>query len=159
VSIEVFTTAIPELIEGVSVPEIVETLADSQIYEATPAGVDVVVDTETLTQTVVIEVPGVTVDRWVEATIVESAVQGPPGPPGASGASYPAKHLTYTDGEVSEVRLFSDAAATQLAERRVIARSGGNVTGITYFDGAGALLHTRTFTYSPDGALSGIVDE
>ena len=156
-SIEVFTTATPELVIDAAVPEVIETAGTVEVHDTS---------TETLTEqteslSVVVEVAQSTVtDRWVEATVIESAMQGPPGPAGPAGTStsYPAKHLTYTDGEVSEVLLYSDAAATQLAERRVITRAGGNVTGITYFDGAGVTLHTRTFTYALDGTLSGIVD-
>ena len=77
---------------------------------------------------------------------------------GAADITYPAKRLSYTDGDISEIRLYSDPAATQLAERRTITRTGGQVTSIGYFDGAGTLLHTRTFSYSPDGSLSGLSD-
>ena len=74
---------------------------------------------------------------------------------GVADKTYPAKRFAYTAGEISEIRLYSDAAATQLAERRVIARVNGQVTSIGYFDAADALLHTRTFAYV-DGALTGV---
>ena len=77
---------------------------------------------------------------------------------GDTAPTYPARHLLYTSGQLAEVLVYSDPAATQLAERRVITRTDGVVTSIDYFDGAGTLLHTRTFAYSPDGVLTGVSD-
>ena len=76
---------------------------------------------------------------------------------GAAEKNHPAKRFAYTDGEISEIRLYADPAATQLAERRVITRTDGVVTSIDYFDGAGTLLHTRTLVYA-DGVLTGVRD-
>jgi len=155
--ITVTTDAIPEIIELGDVAAVVETESDSQVFDVTPSGPDVI--TETVADaSVVVETQSATfTDHWVEAQIVETALQGPPGPPGPTAGSYPAKHLTYVDGQLVEVMMFHDAAATQIAEQRVLTYTDGALSSIQYYDVLGVLLNTRTFAYV-GGVLSAVTD-
>lgn len=133
--------------------DIITTADPAQVIETTSATVVVVTTPGTDTVT----------DTDVSITIVtqddaQTIATGSVILHGIADIAYPAKRLTYTDGEISEIRMYSDPAATQLAERRVITRAGGAVTRIDYFDGADTLLRTRTFTYSPDSVLTGVSD-
>lgn len=135
--VTVTTEAAPEVIEADGVA-VIYTPDDLQAIEVT-APVEIVTE------------------HWTEAVIVESASQGPPGPPGAAGGSYPAKHLTYANGQLVEVLLFHDTSATMLAEQRVLTYDNGVLTGITYYDVLGVLITTRTFAYT-DGVLTSVSD-
>ena len=98
--------------------------------------------------------------------VLEVAQQGPIGPPGPAGATgpageaatnYPGKTLIWSQGKLAEVRLYSDAAKTQLSERRVMAYTGDALTSISFYDGDGALTKTRTMGYS-SGVLTGVTE-
>ena len=173
-SIEIVVTATPEVVEDNAAPAVLETIGDSQVLDVTSIGSDIVTETEaeatviiaeaeviteTETETsVVVAVYGDTLtERWVEATIIEAAMQGPAGPPGSTAGNYPAKHLTYADGQLVEVMMFHDAAATQVAEQRTLAYTDGTLTSIEYRDVLGVLLNTRSFMYTA-GVLTGISD-
>lgn len=68
-----------------------------------------------------------------------------------------AKTLVYTGGVLAEVLSYSDAAKIMLTERRVLNYVGGVLTTVSFHDGVGALIKTRTLTYA-SGALSGYID-
>ncbi len=173
--VEVITdSAIPEVID-LSVPvEVVQNDVESQIVITQPPDIvevpaDDVVSvlestegtvTEQVTATEVVVTPSdsVVTDRLGEIMILESCMQGPPGPPGTAGGTYPAKRMSYVGGELTEVRLYSDSLATQLAERRYIGRTGGNVTSIVYYDADDNVLKVRQFSYNPDGTLYSVTD-
>lgn len=95
--------------------------------------------------------------------VLEISQQGPAGPAGATGPAgpaaptYPGKTLVWSQGKLSEVRLYSDAAKTQLAERRVMAYTGDALTSINFYDGDGALTKTRTLGYG-SGVLTGVTE-
>ncbi len=173
--VEVITdSAIPEVID-LSVPvEVVQNDVESQIVITQPPDiVEVPADdftsvvestegtlTDQVTSTEVVVVPdyGLLLHPWTEVSIIESCMQGPPGPPGTAGGTYPAKRMSYVGGELTEVRLYSDSLATQLAERRYIGRTGGNVTSIVYYDADDNVLKVRQFSYNPDGTLYSVTD-
>lgn len=91
------------------------------------------------------------------AEILEIAQQGPPGPPGGAAASHPGKTLVRALGKLTEVLLYSDAAKTQLAERRVLTYTGDVLTSIAFYDGNGTLTKTRTLGYS-SGVLTSVTE-
>lgn len=74
-----------------------------------------------------------------------------------AGSIYLGKTLTWAQGLLTEVLLYLDAAKTQLAERRVLNRTGGTLTSIDFFDGAGTLTKTRTLGYS-SGVLTSVTE-
>lgn len=100
--------------------------------------------------------------------VLEVAQQGPIGPPGPAGATgpageaapaYPGKTLVWSMGKLTEVLLYSDAAKTQLAERRVMTYTGSNLTSIAYMDATDTLIKTRTLGYgSGSGVLTGVTE-
>ena len=77
--------------------------------------------------------------------------------PSDASSNFHGKTLVWAQGVLSEVLLYLDAAKTQLAERRVLNRTGSTLTSIDFFDGAGAPTKTRTLSYS-SGALTGVTE-
>lgn len=157
-SITVTTVATPEIIDLGDETSLLQTVDDTQIFEVTSSGPDLLIEQQTEPEIVLTPSPDLLTEQWTEATIIESCMQGPPGPPGAVGGTYPAKRMTYSGGELTEVRLYSDSLATQLVERRYIGRTSGNVTSIVYYDENDNVLRVRQFAYNPDGTLSGVTD-
>jgi hypothetical protein len=150
--------AVPEVIETTG-GQIIEGISVTEVFEVTTSGPDVLTETLTDTQVVITDQTSIVTEQWVTAEIIESAAQGPRGPIGAASTSYPAKRLIYTDGVLTEVRLYSDSAATTLAETRTILRLGAVVNEIRFYDSLGVLTKTRTFEYNLDGALTGVTDQ
>ena len=139
---------INEVLEVESAPELLEVLVRSSEL------LTVAADPELLTvETISYEV--LQLDEVHE--LLEIAEQGPPGPPGPTAASYPGKTLVYSQGVLTEVRLYSDAAKTQLAERRVLTYTGDVLTSIAFYDVNGTLTKTRTLGYS-SGVLTSVTE-
>lgn len=76
---------------------------------------------------------------------------------GGAAPVYLGKTLVWDQGVLSEVLFYLDAAKTQLAERRVLHRSGGLLTSIAFLDGGGDLTKTRTLSYS-SGVLTSVTE-
>ena len=156
--IEVVESAIPEVLTEAGIVTIVESVAETFVVETTSSGPDILLEsflTDVVLDTQVQEVVATEIDTQV----VESSSQGPAGPAGPVSiqASYLGRTLVYTLDALTEVRLYVDAAKTQLAERKVMAYSLGKLATIQFFDGAGALSKTRTLGYSA-GVLTSVVD-
>lgn len=143
------------VVDTAAVVTVVDTGTEATITDASSASTVVTdsttteVVTDAVTQTVIVTEP--------DTQLVEIAEQGPAGPPGPMAGSYPGKTLVWAQGVLSEVLLYLDAAKTQLAERRVLNRTGSTLTSIDFFDGAGAPTKTRTLSYS-SGALTGVTE-
>jgi hypothetical protein len=154
--IEVVQSAIPEtLAEGV-INTIVESSTEALVIETTSSGPDILA--ETFTTDIVVDLQAQQlVATEIDTNLVETAEQGPPGPRGSAAASYPGKTLVWATGVLQEVLLYLDAAKTQLAERRVLNRTGSVLESIQYFSGAGTLTSTRTLTYTT-GVLTGVTE-
>lgn len=137
------TAAVVTVIEAETETVVTESVPDTTvIIDAAP--VEVITDVQTYTL-VVLE---------PDVQLIETAEQGPPGP---MAGSYPGKTLVWAQGVLSEVLLYLDAAKTQLAERRVLNRTGSTLTSIDFFDGAGAPTKTRTLGYS-SGVLTSVME-
>jgi hypothetical protein len=137
------TAAVVTVIEAETETVVTESVPDTTvIIDAAP--VEVITDVQTYTL-VVLE---------PDVQLIETAEQGPPGP---RAGSYPGKTLVWAQGNLSEVLLYDDAAKTQLAERRILNRTGGTLTSIDFFDGDGALVKTRTLGYS-SGVLTSVME-
>ncbi len=79
--------------------------------------------------------------------------------PAAAATPAPARQMDYdAEGELAEARIYADAAASVLIERRVMVRAGGLLTAVEYYDGAGTLTRTKNLSYGPDGSLVSTVD-
>lgn len=158
--ITISESSTPEVIIAQSTDVLLETVVAPGSVIATAAdAVDIITETVT-TEIVTTADPGDTITGTEEVGfVVETpAAQGPMGPRGPSGgAAYPGKTLISSGGLLTEVRFYSDAAKTTLAERRVLAYDGGVLSIIQFFDGAGALTKTRILTYS-GGVLVSVVD-
>ena len=157
--IEVVESSAPEILSEDSIDTVVESTASTSVVETTSSGPDILAETVT-TDTVTDIDSQLVVDAEIETYLIESGEQGPPGPPGPSGdpsLNYLGKTLVYATGVLTQVLLYSDVAKTVLAVRKVLNRTVGVLTSISYFDGAGVLTKTRTFTYS--GAdLTSVID-
>ncbi len=73
------------------------------------------------------------------------------------GPVNPSRDLTYTDGLVTEIHIYSDVGKTILAEHRVLTYVDGKVSTIEFYDSFSALFKTRTLTYT-DGLVTSVVD-
>lgn len=137
------TSSVVTVIESEATTTILETgSAATIVIDAAP--VEVITDVQTYTL-VVLE---------PDVQLIETAEQGPPGP---RAGSYPGKTLVWVHGKLSEVLLYDDAAKTQLAERRVLNRTGQTLTSIDFFDSDGTLVKTRTLGYS-SGVLTSVTE-
>lgn len=77
---------------------------------------------------------------------------------GTAAPTYLARQFEYAAGELAVARLYSDAGAAVLAQRRVLSRNvDGTVATIDFFDAGGVLLKTRMLQYAA-GNLVGMVD-
>jgi len=143
------------VVDTAAVVTVVDTETAATITDDSPASTVITdstvteVITDLVTQTIVVTAP--------DTQLIETAEQGPAGPPGPMAGNYPGKTLVWAQGVLSEVLLYLDAAKTQLAERRVLNRTGQTLTSIDFFDGAGAQTKTRTLAYS-SGVLTGVTE-
>lgn len=85
-SITVNPDAVPEVIE-VTDTQIVDTSSVSEVIVVTPSGPDTLLESTTDTEVIVTVHTEILTDHWTEATIIESAAQGPPGAQGPQGLS------------------------------------------------------------------------
>lgn len=169
---EIVGSTTPELLVEASEGAALECAGAVSVIEYAPPDTSVLVDalTESMVVTtsstdILVETTNteIVADRTSETVyvldpqtvLVDVGEQGPPGPPGAVGAV--AKTLVYTGGVLAEVLSYSDAAKSMLTERRVLNYVGGVLTTVSFHDGVGALIKTRTLTYA-SGALSGYID-
>ena len=147
---------------------VVDTETSSELVIDTQTSQELLVDHDATYETVVdhdatyevVEVdPG-------HVEVLEVAQQGPVGPPGPVGVTgpageaaptYPGKTLVWSMGKLAEVRLYSDAAKTQLAERRVMAYTGDVLASIAFFDGDGVQTKNRTLGYG-SGVLTSVTE-
>ena len=148
-----------------TVTEVLIEEAQGLVIEATESTlvVEVVEGEEVLTETPVTEtVTEATIETLYvvepEIVMLDIGEQGPAGPAGPSGgASYPGKTLVWASGKLTEVLMYSDATKTTLVERRVLNRIGSVLTSISFYDGLGTLVKTRTLAYS-GGLLIGYTE-
>lgn len=152
--IEIFESTTPEVLTEAVTTTVVDAQPVIAVVETTVAGPDLLTETFK-TDVVVDQQADAVVATEVDTYVLETAEQGPPGPAGGVTPSYPGKTLVWASGVLSEVLLYLDAAKTSLAERRVLNRSGGVLTSIQYFSGAGALTATRNLSYT-SGQLTGV---
>jgi len=171
--LEIIESSVPEVLVDATTGTTVVHGADTTVTDTAP--VVTVVETETTT-TVTETAPGTTVVAddstatvitdvqtqslvalEVATQIVETAEQGPPGPPGPMAGSYPGKTLVWAQGVLSEVLLYLDAAKTQLAERRILNRTGQTLTSVVFRDGNDAITKTRTLGYT-SGVLTSVTE-
>ena len=147
--IEVVESSVPEVLSEDSIETVIESVASASVVETTSSGPDILA--ETVTSEIITDIQAQTVVATeIDTYILETAEQGPPGPAGPSGSAdaYPGKTLVYSGGVLTEVLLYSDAAKTTLAQRRVLNRTGATLNSVTYYNGAGTLTKTRTFNYT-----------
>lgn len=143
----------------ISYEVVVDTETSSELLIDTQTSQELLVDHDAIHETLVdydatYEV--VEVDT-VHTEVLELAQQGPPGPHGETAASYPGKTLVWSQGRLQEVLLYADAAKTQLAERRVLNRTGSSLTSIVYRDANDTIVKTRTLGYS-SGVLTSVME-
>ena len=147
---------------------VVDTETSSELVIDTQTSQEVLVDRDA-THEVLVDYDAtyevVEVDT-THAEVLELAQQGPAGPAGATGpagpageaaSTYPGKTLVWAQGKLTEVLLYSDAAKTQLVERRVMTYTGDVLTSIAFYDGDGTLTKTRTLGYG-SGVLTGVTE-
>jgi len=89
-------------------------------------------------------------------TLLTAELMAPPGAP-STPTRYLGKTLVWAQGVLSEVLLYLDAAKTQLAERRILNRTGQTLTSIVFRDGDDTITKTRTLGYT-SGVLTSVTE-